>query len=78
VEENRTTQERGRKRNRGREVELREKEEKRAAERRLEESATEDRAKPPKLKVEDEGVHMQPVDDTRAASQRFEDALAAE
>ena len=44
----------------------------------LEEWATEDRAKPPKLKVEDEGVHMQPLDDTRAASQRFEDALAAE
>jgi hypothetical protein len=44
----------------------------------LEEWATEDRAKPPKLKVEDEGVHMQPLDDARAASQRFEDALAAE
>jgi hypothetical protein len=44
----------------------------------LEEWATEDRAKPPKLKVEDEGVHMQPLEDTRAASQRFEDALAAE
>ena len=44
----------------------------------LEEWATEDKAKPPKLKVEDEGVHMQPLDDTRAASQRFEDALAAE
>jgi hypothetical protein len=44
----------------------------------LEEWTTEDRAKPPKLKVEDEGVHMQPLDDARAASQRFEDALAAE
>jgi hypothetical protein len=44
----------------------------------LEEWATEDKAKPPKLKVEDEGVQMQPLDDTRAASQRFEDALAAE
>jgi hypothetical protein len=44
----------------------------------LEEWATEDKAKPPKLKVEDEGVQMPPPDDTQEASQRFEDALSAE
>lgn len=43
----------------------------------LEEWATEDRAKPPKLRVEDEGAQVQPPDDTQAASQRFEEALAA-
>ena len=40
----------------------------------LEEWATEDRAKPPKLKIEEDGG----LEDTQAASQRFEDALAAE
>jgi len=39
----------------------------------LEEWATEDRAKPPKLKIEEEVP-----DDSRSASQRFEEALAAE
>ena len=44
----------------------------------LEEWATEDRVKPPKLKIEEDGGQLQPLDDTQAASQRFEDALAAE
>lgn len=39
----------------------------------LEEWATEERAKPPKLKIEEEVP-----DDSRSASQRFEEALAAE
>ena len=43
----------------------------------FEEWATEDRAKPPKLRVEDEGAQVQPPDDPQAASQRFEEALAA-
>jgi hypothetical protein len=39
----------------------------------LEEWAMEERAKPPKLKIEEEVL-----DDERSASQRFEEALAAE
>jgi hypothetical protein len=39
----------------------------------LEEWATEERAKPPKLKIEEDVP-----DDSRTASQRFEEALAAE
>jgi hypothetical protein len=39
----------------------------------LEEWATEERAKPPKLRIEEEVP-----DDSRSASQRFEEALAAE